>query len=195
MNLRASTHPLFLVAVITACTTMLHASAISGDIPFAGVSVSMIGANLGTATMLSGTDTRTSGVAEGDFSVIPLGTQFGPFSLNPTNLTEPTFSTGGGFSISNAGYGSFVAASGSILAQATNALVVDMDGAYTPGPLFVGLTTAPADATLAFTRNGTSISASFTLVTTPVPEPGTLVTMGIGLCGTALMLRRKPRHR
>jgi hypothetical protein len=42
---------------------------------------------------------------------------------------------------------------------------------------------------LAYTQSGSSISASFTLAM--IPEPATLVTMGIGLCGTALVLRRK----
>jgi hypothetical protein len=116
-------------------------------------------------------------------------THFGPFILDDTMI-----STGGGFSISNAGYGNFVATGGSVMAETTNALVFDTTGTYTPGPLFVGLTAAPADATLAFTQNGTSISASFALLSTPIPEPVTMVIMGIGLCGAALLLRRKLRH-
>jgi hypothetical protein len=62
--------------------------------------------------------------------------------------------------------------------------------------LLVGLTAAPADATLAFTQNGPSLSASFALVTTgpPIPKPVTMVIMGIGQCGAALLLRRKLPH-
>jgi hypothetical protein len=43
---------------------------------------------------------------------------------------------------------------------------------------------------LAFTKNGASMSSSFTLATV-IPEPATMVTMGIGLCVSALVLRRK----
>ena len=43
---------------------------------------------------------------------------------------------------------------GTIMAETTNALVVDMTGTYTPVLLFIGLTAAPAEATLAFTHNG-----------------------------------------
>jgi hypothetical protein len=82
------------------------------------------------------------------------------------------------------------------MAETANALVVDMKGTYTPGPLLVGLTAAPADATLASTQDVTTLSTSFARVTTgtPIPEPLTMVIMGIGLCGAALLLRRKLPH-
>ena len=190
MNLRTSTRHLFFLAVITACTAMLHASEISGHIPFVEISVSdMGGGNLETATTFSGTTTLTSGTAADDFSIIPLGTSFGPFSLTVTAV-----STGGGFSISNLKYGTFVATDGHIVFQTTDFLVVFLTGTYTPGTLFDAFTVSPADAKLAFTQSDTSISASFAVDTTPIPESGTLVNMGIGLCCTALILRRKPRQ-
>jgi hypothetical protein len=82
-----------------------------------------------------------------------------------------------------------MATGGSIQHQTANGLVVDLTGTYIPGSSFSGLTATPADATLAFTQNGSSISSSFTLAT--IPEPATILTMGIGLCRTALVLRRK----
>lgn len=187
MNLRSSTRLLFLLAVITGCTTMLHANAISGSLAFTGLSVSMVGRNLGTATMLFGRGSQTTDDGTGDFSVIPLSTSFGPFSV-----TKTTFSTGGGFSISNPEYGRFDATGGEIVKVSPNHLGLDLTGTYTPGPLLVGLTASPAHAAISFTQNGASISASWTLATsTAVPEPGTLVTMGIGLCGAAVIVRRK----
>ena len=179
---------------MTVCTTLLPANElsesmqISESMPLAGVSVTENSLNLMAATAVTGTNSLTSGAGLGDFSIVPMMTSFGPF-----RLTDTTVSTGGGFSISNAGYGSFVV---SIMAETANALVVDMTGTYTPGPLFVGLTAGPADATLAFTQNRTSIPASFALVTTgvPIPEPLTMVIMGMGLCGAALLLRRKLGH-
>ena len=187
MNLRSSTCPLFLLAVITVSPTVLRANAISGSLAFTGVSVSMVGRNLETATMLVGLNSRTTDDGTGDFSEIPLLTSFGSFSV-----TKNKFSTGGGFSISNQGYGSFDATGGDIVTVTPNHLVLDLTGTYTPGGVLGGFTASPAHAAISFTQNGTSISASWTLATsTAIPEPGTLVTMGIGLCGTAVILRRK----
>ena len=71
-------------------------------------------------------------------------------------------------------------------------LAVDLFGTYTPGPAFAGLTPTPAEVALAFTQAGSTISASFTV--SAVPEPASMVTMGIGLCGVVLRLRRRLRH-
>jgi hypothetical protein len=108
---------------------------IRGSMPLAGVSVTENGPNLLAATTVMGTNSLTSGAGSGDSSIVPMMTSFGAF-----RLTDTTVSTGGGFSIWNAGYGSFVATGGTIMAETANALVVDMTGMYTPGPLFVGLT-------------------------------------------------------
>ena len=189
MNLQASTRLLLLLAVITACTAMLHASAISGSIAFAGVLVTETG-GFTTGRTFSGANSLTTDEGTGDFSLIPLLTSFGSFGV-----TRAEFSTGGDFSIFNPGYGRFDATGGEIVTETPNHLGLDLTGTYTPGPLLVGLTASPAHAAISFTKNGASISASWTLATsTAIPEPGTLVTMGIGLCGTAVMLRRKPRH-
>lgn len=191
MSLRASTRLLYLLPTMTVCTILLHANELIGSMPLAGAPVTENGPNLLAATAVMGTNSLTSGAGSDDFSIVAMKTSLGPFSL-----TDTTVSTDGGFSISNAGYGSFVPTGGSITAETTNAPVVDMTGTYAPGPLFDGLTAVPVEAALVFTQNGTSISASFALVTTgtPIPPPVTMVIMGIGLCCAALLLRRKLRH-
>jgi len=184
MNLRASTRLLFLLATMTICTTVLHANAITGSLPFAEFNVTQNGADLTTSTIFTGTDSLTSSTGKGDFSMISAMTPFSGFTLMIASI-----SGGGGFSISNPSFGNFMATGGSIQHQTANGLVVDLTGTYIPGSSFPGLTATPADATLGFTQNGSSISASFTLAM--IPEPATMVTMGIGLCVSALALRRK----
>jgi len=184
MSLRPSIRLLFLLATMTICTTVLHADLLSGSLPFAGFNVAENVTNLRTSTTFTVADSQTSSVGKGDFSIVPITTDFGPFTL-----TDTTVPMGGGFSISNASFGSFVATGGTIQHETTNALVVDMTGTYTPGPAFPGATATPAHATLAYTQSGSSISASFTLAM--IPEPATILTMGIGLCVSALVLRRK----
>jgi hypothetical protein len=197
MSLRVSIRLLFLLATISICTTVLHANEIiaeiSGSLPFAVFNVTETSTNLRTSTTFTVGDSLTSGPGSGDFSIVPIGTSFGGFSL-----TDTAISTGGGFSISNPSYGSFAATGGSIQHETTSALVADLTGTFTPEGLLSGFAAAPASVTLAFTQNGASISASFTLNAAPIPpipEPATILTIGIGLCGTALVLRRKVRRK
>jgi hypothetical protein len=84
--------------------------------PSAGVSVIENSLDLLAMTTVVGTNSLTSGAGLGDFSIVPMMTSLGPF-----RLTDTIVSTGGGFSISNAGYGSFVATGVSIMAETANA--------------------------------------------------------------------------
>ena len=197
MNLRISSVLLyFLLAVITVCTTiMLHANdqPISGSLPFSSTFVSeMPGPDLEHSTIFSATDNRTSGIGSGQFAAVPVDASFGAFTLNDTKI-----STGGGFMISNPGIGTFDATGGKILSDSPEALVLDLTGEFVPGVSFHDLGPSLAHTTVAFTQRDTSISASFTVEAfgTPIPEPGTFVTMSMGLSGTLLILRRKLLHR
>ena len=96
MKLGAFTRFLFLLALMTACRTILHADGIIGDIPFAGFLVSGPTNFTMAASMFDVGNAVTSGPGKGDFSTIPIMTSFGSFSLLPDAI-----STGGGFSIGN----------------------------------------------------------------------------------------------
>jgi hypothetical protein len=178
----------FTMVLMIAATGVMHASAIVGSMSFVGVGVTQNGANLSVSTVLSDTSNLTTG-GLGDYSGIPLFTNYGPFTLDLTTLA-----TGGGFSLTNATYGTFAAATGSLVSRTANFLNVDLIGTYTPGPgMPVGVTAGPTELSISFTQRGNSISVSETIVSPPtsVPEPGTLALFGSGIIGVAAILRRK----
>lgn len=163
---------------------VMWADAISGSLPLAGIGDSENGTNLLTSTFLSDLDTVTSGPGLGDFSVVPKATDYGAFSLGLT-----TIGGGGGFTLSNATYGTFVASAGSIVFQNTSFLDVILSGTYTPGPGLLGVTAGPMDVEIAFVQNQGSLAASMTF--SSVPEPGTLMLFGSTIIGLATLLHRK----
>src|SRR5271169_3425913 len=180
--------PLLLAVVLLAAGTgVMHASAISGSLPFVAFNLTLNGSNLATSTLDSAPQTSSSGTGLGDFSVVPFVTNFGSASLDLL-----TIGAGGGFSISNATYGNFVASSGSITTKTPSFLNVVLGGVYTPGPGIPGVTSAPAVVNLSLNQTGSSVSASFTLATPPaVPEPGTMALLGLGSLVLASVLRRR----
>lgn len=112
-------------------------------------------------------------------------------AFGPITIKDLTVGTGGGFSVSDAVYGSFVASSGSIATQTSSFLNVTLFGIYTPGPGFSGFTASLAKADISFDQTGSSLSGSFTLA--GVPEPGALALLGSGIfvCWRGLRWQRK----
>jgi PEP-CTERM motif-containing protein len=172
-----------LVLLVTGSGVM-QASAISGSLPFVLFSATENGPNLASSTMEFAVLAVTSGSGTGDFSVIPLVTTFGPISLD-----DLTVSTGGGFSISNATYGSFTASGGTIIHQSSSFLDVSLTGTYVPGPGLLGASPTPAEVDMSFNQTGASLSGSFTLAA--VPEPAAMALLGSGILVCARMLRRR----
>jgi len=179
---------LLLTLLLTVATGVLHASAISGSVPYSGVGASQNGANLAVSTSLFDTDTITSGAGLGDYSVIPIGTSFGAFSLDLN-----TVGSGGGFLISNSTYGTFTADFGNIVQQTQGFLSVYLQGVFALGPGMPGKDPTPTSFRLSFTQSGQSLSVSGTMNSPPtgIPEPGTLGLLGSGALSLAAVLRRK----
>ena len=177
---------LFALALLVASSGVMQASAISGSLPFVVFTATENGVNLSSSTMESAVQSLTSGPGVGDFSVVPVMTAFGSISLN-----DLTVASGGGFSFSNATYGSFVAKGGSIVTQTSNFLNVTLTGVYDPGPGIPGVSPSPAVVHLSFNQTGSSLSGSYTLAT--VPEPGAFALLGSGIlaCWRGFRWQRK----
>lgn len=175
---------LCILVLLVAGSGVMQASAISGSLPFVLFSATENGPNLASSTMEFAVLAVTSGSGTGDFSVVPFMTAFGPISLN-----DLTVSTGGGFSISNATYGNFIASGGTIVHQSSTFLDVSLTGIYFPGPGLPGASPTPAVVDMSFTQTGASLSGSFTLAA--VPEPGAMALLGSGILACAHTLRRR----
>ena len=179
---------LLLTLLLTVATGLMHASAINGSVPFSGLGASQDKADLSLSTMLWDTNSITSGVGLGDFFLIPINTDFGPFSLNLL-----TIGGGGGFLITNATYGTFTASFGQIITRSKDFLDVYLEGMYAPNPGMPGKDPTETSLRLAFTQSGQSLSVSGTMNSPPavIPEPGTLSLLGSGVLSLAAVLRRK----
>ena len=175
---------LSILVLLVAASGVMQASAISGSLPFVLFTATENGLNLSTSTMEFAVLAVTSGPGTGDFSVVPFLTAFGPISLN-----DLTVSTGGGFSISNPTYGSFIASGGTIVHQSSTFLDVTLTGTYFPGPGLPGASATAAEVDMSFNQTGSSLSGSFTLAS--VPEPGAMALMGSGILLCANTLRRR----
>ena len=177
---------LFTIALLVATSGVMEASAISGSLPLVVFTATENGVDLSSSTLESAGQSLTSGNGIGDFSVVPLMTPFGSITLN-----DLTVGSGGGFSMSNATYGSFTATGGSIVSQTSNFLNVNLTGVYDPGPGIPGVSSSSAVVHLSFNQTGQSLSGSYTLAT--VPEPGALAFLGSGIlaCWRGLCSRRR----
>jgi len=162
---------------------------LDGSMPLAGVTVTQNGADLTLSTLVSATDTVVSGPGLVDFAPVVLLSSFGPHTLDLSSLPALAAS----FSISNASYGSFAAASALIVQRTTNFLDVYLLGTFTPGPGIPGAVASPTSLRISVNQSGESLSEAITLNSPPatIPEPATLALFGGGLVAVAVMVRRK----
>jgi hypothetical protein len=126
-------------------------------------------------------DFRANGNSTGMFVPVTSANVFTATNLDVTTST--------GFTFSNAAIGTFTQTSTAALIASSNvggfSQTYYILGSYVGGN--VGTTAVPASFTISFTQNGgtgNSISGSGTLVIPPapvVPEPASVVMMGLGL--------------
>jgi len=161
------------------------AAQINGSLPFSFFNAGQNGADIGSSTVFTDTNTLTSGAGAGDYSVVPIATDYGPLSLDLT-----TVAAGGGVMITNATYGTFTASFGEVIDHTANFLDVYLTGTYTGLPGFMD---TPSSFRIQFNQSGTSLSGAATLASPPasIPEPATLAFIGMGLVGLTLFRRKK----
>ena len=126
------------------------AAPITGTLDLSVLDPDMNGADLAASTEVSGTDIFTVALppATLDFSAVPIGTSFGPFMLDKTNLA-------GEFTFTNATLRDLRVQLGAhSYADLPNLLVVQLLGIFTPGSGLPGFdaTSARIDVTVELRR-------------------------------------------
>lgn len=169
------------------------AAPITGTLDLSVLDPAMNGADLASSTEVSGTDMFTVPIPPptGNFTAVPVGTSFGPFMLDKTNLV-------GEFTFTNATYGTFAPGSALILTNLPDLLVVQLLGIFTPGSGLPGFDPTSARIDVRVERVGGEGGAldgtlRLTALGPAVPEPAVWTMLVIG--GLALARRRRGNAR
>jgi hypothetical protein len=180
---------LLIVALIVGVASLASASPITGSLSLSAFNVQLVpsGSNLATATSITATSAMVMANGLQNYSTIVAGT---PYSITALNLSNFA-----GFTLGNASYGTFVAASGNIVQQEPDFLDIFLLGTYTPGTLnggIGGFDPSAASLRLSYNQTAGSLSVAITLASPPnLPEPASIFLLGGGLMGIAFIARRK----
>jgi hypothetical protein len=121
---------LFALGAILLAASVSQASPIAGSLPLNGSVVAQNGSDLSTSTMITANMLITLSLGTGDYAFIPLGTSFGPATLNYTSNA-----TLASFTFSSPVWGSFVASNdpaNAVIQKTANFLDVFIIGTFTP---------------------------------------------------------------
>jgi len=178
----------FFAAIASAMAASNSQAAFTGTMGLVDFGTTINTTDLATATTFNFGGLQNNGNADGDFSPVTSASSFGPgsFSLGSSN----------GLTFTNPDFGSFtetaapVVTATSIVGGVTVGRTFYILGTYTPGPALGDGSPLAASFTVSFTQTGgpgTSVSASGTVSIPPsgavVPEPASIVMLGLGLGG------------
>ncbi len=149
--------------------------------------------SLDQAFSLTGVDSSSAQL--GDFIGLPIGTDWGSFSVGAFSIM------GTPLSITNADFGSFtgtITGDSGEFSPGGSAFfrVISATGEYVPGsnPFFAGDTALTgADLSITFTKanSGAAITGALSLATSTIPEPSSIALLGLAtLCGGIAYRRR-----
>ncbi len=178
-----------------------EAADLDGSFAFTGLNATKNGTNLLDTTIFTFTNYLTTTNGTGDYSGILTGTFWdGPNPPTVTGVLDISSPVAmGGFSITNASFGTFVAsntAQNQIVNQSTNFLDVYLRGMFTPSGTLSGFNATDTSVRISINLSGDSISAAYTLNTPAVnvPEPSTYVLGSIATVVTGFVARRRRRN-
>jgi hypothetical protein len=180
-----------LVVVAAMSAASAQAGSVIGTESFSVNSTTIDTSSITTATIFNFTGIATTNPSSGDFSTI-IPTSGVSASTGIQSLTVPST-----FTFGNAAFGTFTASSQVFDNVVGNTRVFELKGFFSGGTLFPGkndMSAATLDITLSQVGGpGTAIGTSFTLATKAIPEPASVVMMGVGLVGALGLsrLRRK----
>jgi len=168
-----------------------NAADLNGSFAFSGLNMTKNGTNLLDSTIFTFSNFLTTSNGNADYVGIVTGTLWTGPNPAPTtgslNITNPT--TMGGFSITNASFGTFVAsntAQNQIVNQSANFLDIYLRGMFTPSGTLASFNPTDTSLRISINLSGDSLSSAFTLNTPAVnvPEPSTYV---LGIVATTVV--------